>query len=556
MKIKVAFLVVAAFLMGASVQHVVSATLASAQINGANQPLYGTCVGESPTPVKGFVGNGFWFDGVDDTYLIKDTIPTQSMTVAVWVKMDQSSKDYAGIFTEVENGSLGFARSSRWFLQKHGNENSLDFGFSDGTSFQYITAPAPSYNEWHYLTGTFDNTSRSLKLYIDGEKVAERTTNTRPNPNPTAVARLGRQSHPNYSFKGVMDDLRLYNTVWSAEYVKTAYAYGRGFEEPIRITNDAEAATVRTQLTNYIWKDPNLPSTLPTSVRPVTNPTDLIPGLTNYQSVTAFDITLPREFTTTAHLIKANGVNNPVVIFQAGHEESHLEQQRIIQYFLDKGVDVVGLSMPWYGPSNRPFPCLDESCSQRITIGNNFPHNDIGRLSSSRFSPLRIFLEPVVITVNQLVVQGYTTIAMTGLSGGGWTTHLAAAADSRIDFSYPVAGSIPLNLREQFERGDWEQTEDTLYTYITGYKDLYTLAAAGTNRHQTKILIKDDDCCFATNNRELLFNAYVTEVQSAVSKLTAAGSFSLKTDTTVASHMFSRWALDTIWADLAPRVGR
>jgi PhoPQ-activated pathogenicity-related protein len=43
----------------------------------------------------------------------------------------------------------------------------------------------------------------------------------------------------------------------------------------------------------------------------------------------------------------------------------------------------------------------------------------------------------------QTNVLKYKHIVMAGLSGGGWTTTIAAAIDPRIQLSIPIAGSIP-----------------------------------------------------------------------------------------------------------------
>ncbi len=50
----------------------------------------------------------------------------------------------------------------------------------------------------------------------------------------------------------------------------------------------------------------------------------------------------------------------------------------------------------------------------------------------------------MILAVNYAVgALGYDHIVMLGLSGGGWTTTLAAAVDARIALSMPVAGSVP-----------------------------------------------------------------------------------------------------------------
>ena len=49
---------------------------------------------------------------------------------------------------------------------------------------------------------------------------------------------------------------------------------------------------------------------------------------------------------------------------------------------------------------------------------------------------MRYFIEPVVLAVNYATqTLGYKNIVMLGLSGGGWTTTLASAIDSRIQVS-------------------------------------------------------------------------------------------------------------------------
>jgi hypothetical protein len=60
---------------------------------------------------------------------------------------------------------------------------------------------------------------------------------------------------------------------------------------------------------------------------------------------------------------------------------------------------------------------------------------------------LRYFIEPVVLTANFAMAQGYEDINMAGLSGGGWSTTFAAGVDKRIRRSFPIAGSVPCAMR-------------------------------------------------------------------------------------------------------------
>ena len=69
---------------------------------------------------------------------------------------------------------------------------------------------------------------------------------------------------------------------------------------------------------------------------------------------------------------------------------------------------------------------------------------------------MRFFLEPIVLTINYAMsVLGYQQVHMMGLSGGGWSTTIAAAIDPRITLSMPTAGSIPCEFKHT--SWDWEQ---------------------------------------------------------------------------------------------------
>ena len=74
---------------------------------------------------------------------------------------------------------------------------------------------------------------------------------------------------------------------------------------------------------------------------------------------------------------------------------------------------------------------------------------------------MQYFIEPVVLAINYAETLGYTHFVMLGLSGGGWSTTLAAAIDPRIQLSFPTAGSVPFDLKvwpyKGSDTGDYEQ---------------------------------------------------------------------------------------------------
>jgi hypothetical protein len=143
---------------------------------------------------------------------------------------------------------------------------------------------------------------------------------------------------------------------------------------------------------------------------------------------------------------------------------------------------------------------------------------------------------------------------MTGVSGGGWTNTIYAALDPRITRSYPVAGSLPLHLREDRKRsntahraadwGDYEQSIPELYA-IANYLELYILSSMGEHRKQLQILNKYDPCCLAGES----FRTYENVVNERVRSL-GAGSFAVYLDTQNREHSISSNALVTMLDDI------
>ena len=155
-------------------------------------------------------------------------------------------------------------------------------------------------------------------------------------------------------------------------------------------------------------------------------------------------------------------------VFHAGHNQDALNADAggpIITHALAEGFDVLAINMP----AN--------------------PH--------SRFTSLEPFIRPVADAVNYAIGQGnYQDVRMSGLSGGGWTTVVYAAADTRIQKSYPVAGSWPFYLREGHDSNTYGDFEQRLPGLSASYLDLYAMATDG-GRLQHQFFSSNDPCCFA-----------------------------------------------------------
>jgi hypothetical protein len=314
-------------------------------------------------------------------------------------------------------------------------------------------------------------------------------------------------------------------------------------DRSIKVTH-AGAQQKREQLIRYIWGESGFPRTLPVRIETAPSP---VPNLKNAASVETFTIRMEAGQENTTHHFLPKRANNRLIVLQHGHactfddagDPRGAGMAHAIDEFLGGGYAVLAA----YMPHMRPGDC------------RTVPHHRMWNLPVSSGSPLKFFLEPVAISLNALQSK-YKAIHMAGLSGGGWTTTVYAAVDTRIRTSFPVAGTIPLYLRSAGSIGDKEQYLDEFYR-LAGYPDLYFLGAVG--RKQIQILNRKDDCCFGEAQHsavqtgldyEAAMRVYEKAVQEA---LGSKGRFRLDIDGSAPRHMISPQAVETMLRELSSR---
>jgi hypothetical protein len=324
--------------------------------------------------------------------------------------------------------------------------------------------------------------------------------------------------------------------------------------------NAAGVAAERNRIINFIWGGAGFPSAkLPSMHRSVSSP---IANLVNVQSVEVLRITMDDgEYTLGYHFVPANGRRNRLVIVHEGHA-CYLDDgpdsgnpdggiQRTVRALIANGYGVLALSMPRMSPANAEIGDPG-NCS----AGD---HASMFNLPLTGGNALKFFLEPVIASINYLSAQ-YADFNMVGLSGGGWTTTIVPAVDTRIKLSFPVAGSVPLYLRNEPYNHDLEQYLGAFYgastsgtAGIAGYVDLYLLASRGPGRHQIQILNRHDNCCFGEtqHNAAALGIAFepalrVYETRLKIMTTDLGGSFRTFIDEVSPSHMISDNAINNV----------
>ena len=297
-------------------------------------------------------------------------------------------------------------------------------------------------------------------------------------------------------------------------------------EEPT-IASAAEVRSTRGELVSYIWgSSPAYPSDLRPQVAAVPIP-PLFADLTGIGTVEQLTFVQQRGLIARTYLLRAaKRTRRTLVVYHEGHIGRFQKGMPTIQFFLSHGYDVATVAMPLYRPNNRPNGWFDHA-----------------RLNSLPRGGFDVFLDPAIGVLNRYAPQ-YESVAMVGLSGGGWATVMVAALDRRVTRSYHVSGTLPHCMWHGTDTNplDYESTWPPLYMRA-GFLDLYVLGAE--SRRQVQVQNVYD---FGFRGRAS--KTYEPAVNEALARV-GSGSFRAVLDTTIRrKHIISPWALEWILRDL------
>lgn len=298
----------------------------------------------------------------------------------------------------------------------------------------------------------------------------------------------------------------------------------------ISIRQIDDVSDKRDLLIHFLWGKKGLPSMQPTVIK---NWNDH--RYKDIQSILRIDklvVTMDFGLKSNIYHFIPETPNNKVVLYHQGHGGDFIKSKEQIRQLIDEGYNVFAFCMPLLGLNNNPTIDVPHIGKLKLTT-----HDIMKFLFPKDGNPIKYFIEPVIITLNYIEKNfDFYSISMIGISGGGWTTTLAAAVDTRIMHSFPVAGSYPIYLRSNSGRdwGDYEQNNPALYKSVN-YLELYILGAYGKGRSQLQIINKFDPCCFAG----IKWKTYKDIVTSRVHQL-GQGKYDLYLDENNYDHKISK----------------
>ena len=319
----------------------------------------------------------------------------------------------------------------------------------------------------------------------------------------------------------------------------------------ISFTDSNDILMKKQMLTGYIWSDEGLPTNLPASHE--IDISDKLSNLKNLDRIDSFTVEMDYGMNSISYLFLANNPNGELIIYHQGDDSqsfesfdnhSFEEDRRIIQYFLNDNYSVLMFSMVGHGMNNEPILEVENLGTIRLNS-----HEHFVLLETETFQPIKFFLEPVIVILNQIDVDySFNSYQMIGKNEGGWTTVVVSAIDERIKQSFAVAGSLPLWMSSNSNNfGGYEHHLPSFYQ-IANYLELYIMSAYGNERSPTLIYNEFDPCCFSGD----LYKKYpFADVIISVLKSLGPGEFNVIIDYNQMENIISNHTLENIKKSLS-----
>ncbi len=188
----------------------------------------GQAVGTSPA--QGKFGNGRYFTGTSDTIQFPDSDQLKnlsSFSIEGWFyPTNINSTNVMSLVGKITDSTT----ADYWLRILQNGATQISFANSSGTQYA-LNGPTLSNNQWYYLVGSY-NPSSGFKIYINGVLSASGCTTpavcTGSAPRQTTASLyFGGPLISTAAYNGVMDEIRISNTIRTATEIRQAYEIGQ-----------------------------------------------------------------------------------------------------------------------------------------------------------------------------------------------------------------------------------------------------------------------------------------------------------------------------------------
>lgn len=168
----------------------------------------GTMISMSTTtsPAQGKVGQALSFDGVNDRITFSGITMGTTHTVSMWIYPIPTSDTYGTLFSQGSNIGI-------WY---RGSTSKITYIYS---AINHVNNTTLTENQWHHVVIVSDG--GSVTFYLDGQSDGTSSSATGYTANTMGDNSISE------TFKGKIDDVRIYNRALSATEVGQLYRLGR-----------------------------------------------------------------------------------------------------------------------------------------------------------------------------------------------------------------------------------------------------------------------------------------------------------------------------------------
>jgi hypothetical protein len=167
----------------------------------------------------GRIGGALEFNGTND-YLVVARVVQDDFTIACWLKTSQPGGPDGwgggvGLVSGVSDRSGGDFGASLI-------GGKFCFGVRVAKEVAVTSRKVVSDWAWHHVAATRDGQSGEMKVYVDGVLEGQRMGETGALLIPTRLTVGCQQTEKNF-YRGLLDDLRIYDRVLSASEIRSLY---------------------------------------------------------------------------------------------------------------------------------------------------------------------------------------------------------------------------------------------------------------------------------------------------------------------------------------------
>lgn len=331
-------------------------------------------------------------------------------------------------------------------------------------------------------------------------------------------------------------------------------AFVRGWANySLNLTNTASVTSLRNSLISEVFNGLGLPAgatadtlTIGYSGTVHQTSTGALTGCTADRLVFNETDNQTYVWSSRIYIIRKTGGTHAKISLVIGGHGSETAHVNMIQDFIDNDVDVIYCVMPDVTQNSETNP--------GITYPGVGAHNDIksSGLDNGTYNPLTLFFSDKIKAINYVAANySYTSIYAAGCSGGGWTSIVLAAMDTRISKAFDIRGFTPWNYVTNTALADYEQGPvitatnfgladgnsspqlTTNYTAIN-YFDLCILASSG-GRQLHMVHHYNDSCCHGS----FVYSLFYPRLAKDASDLGGTVEMNMMTDPAYTTHGFN-----------------